>query len=158
MKKIIFLTLTSFVLILQSGNAQTQIDEITYSYDFSGNRTGRTIIINSNNKSATVSDTTQTAEESEEQKAKKEYTDVFGEQKISVFPVPTEGILNIQLIGFKDTVTRFYKIIDMNGKVIRESNFTSDETSMNISSVPQGMYFLILKADDKSTTWKIIKQ
>jgi hypothetical protein len=69
-----------------------------------------------------------------------------------VYPSPTRDLLQIQLPnGMKGAIS--LQIIDMNGRVLKINNLASDgnalNTSMDVSSLPRGIY--ILKAQVGST-------
>lgn len=76
-------------------------------------------------------------------------------QEISIFPNPTNGIINVQLPNEKDA---FYSIIDLHGKILLSGKIESGD--INISALSNGMYFIKISIDDYQVeiVKKIIKQ
>lgn len=75
---------------------------------------------------------------------------------IELYPNPTALVLNVK---FKNTLTLplQYKIIDLNGRLIFEGDFTSLNTTINLN-VETAMYYLqIYKQDNFIKSFKVIK-
>jgi PKD repeat protein len=71
--------------------------------------------------------------------------------KVSVFPNPTDGILNINLPENKASV----KISNVIGKEIKSFKLTSNENQIDLSSLTPGMYFIEIQLSDSKITSKI---
>jgi PKD repeat protein len=71
--------------------------------------------------------------------------------KVSVFPNPTDGILNINLPENKASV----KISNIIGKEVKSFKLTSNENQIDLSSLTPGMYFIEIQLSDSKITSKI---
>lgn len=75
----------------------------------------------------------------------------FDEKEISIFPNPTNGILNLSNFNFSDT--NYYSIIDMTGRIIKSKTFLFDD-KINVSDLKNGVYLL----NYNDSTYKFLKQ
>ena len=77
---------------------------------------------------------------------------------IKVFPNPSNGIFTLIKPQFLtiDTV----EIYDINGRFILSNDLSKvqEETTINLSEVTTGIYFMKIKADNSTATLKLIKQ
>ena len=78
----------------------------------------------------------------------------FQEDILTVFPNPTENMLNIQTS--KNNIFDFILITDSAGKIIVEETLKSNK--INTLNIPSGMYLLQLKANNKTYQTKFIKK
>ncbi|GHC49040.1 FG-GAP-like repeat-containing protein [Ulvibacter litoralis] len=78
----------------------------------------------------------------------------FNIENLSFYPNPSTGILTLSEKGFENAQVR---IIDVNGKIVL-TTYISSENSVNITSIPSGIYFLQLTQDTKRSTFKFIKE
>jgi hypothetical protein len=77
---------------------------------------------------------------------------------VSAYPNPTDNILMIQVANteIKDFQ---YVLYDMNGKVLEKNLFVSDNTAVNMSDYPSGVYLLkVLHEDKEIKSFEIVKQ
>lgn len=84
---------------------------------------------------------------------------VDGKTTLQVFPNPAKNIIYVQATGNdKNTLVR---ITDGAGKIVKEQRLVLNGTtsfSIDISSLPKGLYYLTLKDASKIQQQKIIKQ
>lgn len=77
---------------------------------------------------------------------------------LELFPNPTSGLLNVN-ISASQFNNADLRVIDAVGKeVFRQENLTIDgtySTSLDLSTQPQGIYFVIISGDNKSVSKKI---
>lgn len=63
----------------------------------------------------------------------------------NVFPNPSEGVLNVQVAGFKSDDTRI-DIMDINGRTLKSVNSLNfemtDTVSIDLKELPQGIYYV----------------
>ena len=81
--------------------------------------------------------------------------------ELSIFPNPTKGIAQIQLPdGMKGTVG--LQVIDLNGRVVKFTNLASDgsalNTTLDVSSLTNGVYILKAQAGNITVTKRFIKK
>ncbi len=78
---------------------------------------------------------------------------------LEAYPNPTNGELNIRISG-NDSRNIQMKIVSMVGKVFMKEEFNATEGSfnkqMNLSNLPDGIYFLILEGNDIMITKKVL--
>lgn len=75
---------------------------------------------------------------------------------VNVFPNPSRDYLNINIKGNQSTNNRtIINLIQMDGKTIFEKIMDSNEDQINVSDVPNGIYFLVLKNQEFIKTEKI---
>ena len=82
--------------------------------------------------------------------------DEFNESNYSIFPNPTNNVLNINVKKNFGKVN--ITLTDINGRVVmtQEANL-SRSTELNISALQSGMYILTIKGENINTNDKIIK-
>lgn len=76
--------------------------------------------------------------------------------KIALYPNPTTGLLNIDL--YNNIPEGNVKIIDNTGKVLIENEISANKLSIDISSLPSGMYHVMITTSNNNVIKKIIKQ
>ena len=77
---------------------------------------------------------------------------------LSVYPNPTASVLYLKFADFKMNKSR-YELFDGTGRLLLTSNIKENQTSIEMSRYPAGMY--ILKISDGSSaikTFKILKK
>ncbi len=162
MKKILlYLLFSGFFVLLELRNTLAQTT-IYYSYDNAGNRTYRGTIPMPTLKSAKV-DSTELAllnQQSDPQAGKKKevFEDKLGEQKILIYPNPTQGELRVDITGFDLSVESSITIYNPSGKLIAKKGPLSGSDVMNISTYPNGIYIMRVSIGDKMSEWKILKE
>lgn len=77
---------------------------------------------------------------------------------ISIYPNPSRGLFTIAL---GDVQPNLIEVYDITGKIIlsrTNNSITNFETSLDLSSASQGVYFVKIGSDTGTTTKKIIKK
>ena len=132
-----------FILINVLCNAQS-----SFHYDSNGNRDSRTIGLKSTNsgseKQPTVIDTS--------------YFDSLGDIKISIFPNPTEGEIEINIENLETNVTSHIMVYDFSGKLLKTQNNLNETNLLNLSEFSNGTYIVRIMIDSHISEWKIIKE
>jgi len=130
-----------------------------FVYDDSGNRKSRQVIIIPNSlKSASVN-SEPISESFNELSQVQPIKSSLGEFKISIYPNPTHGDLNLKLTG--DTIPEkiIYKVFNTSGSIVCNGLLNSSVLqNIPIGSMPSGVYILIVQYGENKKTWKIIKQ
>ena len=77
-----------------------------------------------------------------------------------VSPNPTKDVATIYFEDYIKWDNLLYSLVDMNGKTIQENKkITDSNTSIDLSVLPLGIYFLNITTDEKPLkTFKIIKK
>jgi reprolysin-like metallo-peptidase family M12B/type IX secretion system substrate protein/fibronectin type III domain protein/pre-peptidase len=78
-------------------------------------------------------------------------------QKVDVFPNPATNVVNINLTGF--TGKSDVNLFDVNGRVLLRRVVSTDNSQLDISALPTGVYMMSIKNGGKEVKMtKIIKQ
>ena len=75
------------------------------------------------------------------------------DSKITVFPNPTKGLINIKT---KQLIDELF-VYDLAGKIIIKKEKLMDNKTIDITSYPQSIYLLRIRCGDQWETFKIIK-
>lgn len=84
-------------------------------------------------------------------------SDVLG-AKVNVYPVPTNGILVVdmpELLRKQGSITVFNL---MGGKVLRKQNLTSNSVQLDLAKVPAGVYLVVLESPEGRVVKRIVKR
>ena len=74
----------------------------------------------------------------------------------SVYPNPTRGSLTVSLAEMPAEGVQ-YHLYDQRGQILEQGKLYEATTLFDIGLRPDGIYFLLLIAERKSTTYKIVK-
>lgn len=120
--------------------------QLQYGYDLAGNRTS-VGIHEISIKAESVLDENPLAEH------------FFGPREIKVYPNPTRGDLNIEILNGDDDEEYLYMVFDMNGRKIMEYSNTGNGTvPLNLHGQNSGTYVVIVRTTDGNLQYKIIKE
>lgn len=74
-----------------------------------------------------------------------------------LFPNPTSSYLFLQIGNYKNDALS-YQIFDIQGRIIKRSQITSNKTQIDMASLPNSSYILcIIQNNKKTESFKIIK-
>lgn len=162
MKNLIYICLLLLVF-LSNANAQTNCPSgsqeectITFSYSTNagkGNRESRTTVCScvtgsrlanpANNQTAN-SETTQ-----------QDLTAAQGASIASLYPNPTGGSVKVTFDGMVQNGTLL--VSDAMGKQLAQFTITGTEYTLDLSTLPAGMYYILLKTDAAAESRKVVK-
>lgn len=78
---------------------------------------------------------------------------LLNEDDLNIYPNPTTGNINIEL----STIQKFsYQIFNLIGKTVTNGQVNNNQTTLNLSSHPAGIYFVKISSTNGSVTKKII--
>ena len=118
--------------------AQTKI---RYSYDVSGNRVRREIVLSRVQNRALA-----------DPEDEKPLSEKFAGQTVRFYPNPTKGQITIAISGNTEELSGDVKIFTMNGKCIATRKIVSSKVSFDLSDQPAGNYILKMTLNGKSAT------
>ncbi len=78
------------------------------------------------------------------------------EATVLLSPNPVADLLSVHLSD--NTIISSYEIIDVEGKIVKSVNSTTNISEINVADLPVGNYFLKLKSDEGEATKKFIKE
>ena len=144
--------------IVVKAQAPQNANYFLYSYDATGNRTMRQYIIYqspSKVKDSIAQHTDSTATVAAQQQLPQE-TLPNGEQ-ITVFPNPTEGVLQISITNFKEGSKGYIMITDLQGRVVAKRENINSTNSFDISSAAKGNYVLKIVVNNTSRSLLLLR-
>ena len=75
---------------------------------------------------------------------------------VSIYPNPTNGMVNINFGGNNSTVN--YSISSIEGKMVETGKTSANNITVDLSNESKGVYFIKIKTESTSTVYKLIKQ
>lgn len=117
---------------------------LKYTYDNSGNRISR--VVNTNDSKSKTKNSTNKPEEN---------SNLANNTK--VYPNPTTGILNIDILNIWENCNAYAYIYALNGEFISKHILTKSHSVLNLSTMSNGWYIVTVTINDKSENWKILK-
>ena len=78
----------------------------------------------------------------------------FSADELKIYPIPAQQFITIE---FSSEMSTDLNLFDVSGKLVLNTTIT-ESTELNIKELPQGIYFLKVSTDEKSGTYKIIKE
>jgi len=140
-KKITLLCIILFCFISQ-GRAQT----VGFEYDDDGNVSVRHILTMPKQNTKAIIE------------APKPVTEEIGEQKITIYPVPTRGLFQVAVTLLDSKKKNYFSLYSLSGARILDRNISNESTEIDISNYPAGTYLLDVYLGEKVSRWKVIKQ
>jgi hypothetical protein len=172
MKELIIGFLISLVShVLYSQNANLPTSYFHYSYDSTGNRVRREVIViqhsppapNIHNKDSlgdyVVSGNTKITkvDNLDNTPGNDKHESFLGEKKITISPNPTKGELRIDISNLNSDIKVMITITDMSGKVISIIKNAGSSNYVDISGAVRGSYVLKIVIDGMSKEWVVMK-
>jgi len=146
MKTLIIFLLAITVTI--SLTAQT----VSYTYDASGNRETRTIVMGGGLKSE-VSQNEEMDKDEEEI-----YQETLEKMIINIYPNPTTGKLSIRFDNRPEDVKTTVTVYDLNARIICRKTNIPGSSEIDLSQEPAGNYILIIRVGEQVSRWQVVKQ
>ena len=120
---------------------------IAYTYDASGNRIERTIILPPSPEERSMADTEPVV-----------FTESLSQRTIKIYLNPTKGQLAIEISDIENIKSGNITVYNMQGKTALKQKISISKTDLDMSNHPKGIYILHINIDGKISTWKIIKE
>ena len=124
-------------------------DRIGYSYDASGNRIKREIVMQVPKAMA---------KQQNFFSDNQSFSDMLHDHSIKIYPNPTKGALRICISGLKGTDKCSLEVYTTLGVQILVKKVDTDNFDIDISNQPNGVYLLRITINETATTRKIVKQ
>mgnify|MGYP001258237297 CR=1 FL=1 len=135
-----------FILVLVfipiTGYSQNNFE---FGYDNAGNRISRAIVTLKNANVENGLTATNPVE------------DKIGLTTTRIYPNPTKGLLHLE-ISSEIIQEASYTVHDINGKLIIQNGSFQNNTDINLSRNPAGIYILRVIIGTESKEWKVIKE
>jgi hypothetical protein len=137
----------------------SKIMGISYTYDTSGNRTDREIVLDSGASLRSGLPESEAEEPVYNEKINYPFEKGINEANIRIYPNPTEGRFAIEISGVPDEVSGKIFLLDMGGKPVDRKNIRSErQIEFDLSRKPAGIYILNIQLEGQTSTWKIVKK
>ncbi|WP_188618759.1 T9SS type A sorting domain-containing protein, partial [Cloacibacterium rupense] len=86
----------------------------------------------------------------------KQLEQLIEKQDMRIYPNPVEDYCYVEIgVEFKEATITVY---DMTGKLAYQTQTKNRVTKLNTSNLPQGVFVVIAKTENKSITNKIVKK
>jgi hypothetical protein len=131
--------------------AQTKVK---YAYDGSGNRKSRNVIVLKSVKA----DSARTPQAGELASKKQVFTDSVGNQKILIYPNPTQGQLLVEIQGVGEETKMSLYLYNLSGGLLISKTPVSSCTPLDLTGYPIGTYILKVAVGSKMSEWKVVKE
>ncbi len=147
----------SLLVILCYSVPVVQAQSISYVYDQSGNRIERND--GSGGKKSSQDDFYE-ASESDTSGIKIDRTPADESFNISIFPNPTNGLLQVNIISttIENSEYPIIYLFDTNGKLLLNRKLVQPENQLDLSRFPPGNYILKAIRRDEISEWIIVKE
>ena len=138
------------------GRSGLGLVDVTFSYDASGNRIEKTIVLKKiNNLKKQLIFNKDKDEESYEEPYEEDF---LYDSKIKIYPNPTKGALRVDIDGLELLPHDRIEIFDSNGKEVYTTNNISSSNNLGLHHLQNGMYIMRITAGGKESIWKIVKE
>jgi len=138
------------------------IAQVTYTYDATGNRIRREIILKSAEIPQDSAAVSQIPVIGEEPKAvdfgNPALEETFNELQVSLYPNPTQGAVYFKLNRLPEDEKPELELWGPTGTLIGKSKITGLVTRINLWEKPAGIYLVKTTLEGQPVTWKIIKE
>ena len=121
-----------------------------YEYDAAGNRVLRKVLI--------LPDSALQKNVNNHDSADYWYEDNMDDLNILIYPNPTTSSINLRITNNEQALQGEAKIYNSSGAQLMDISIVQQQTTINMSHLPSGIYIIILNINKKTTQWKIIKQ
>ena len=131
------------LLIVGIASAQTPVNStvLQLDYDDAGNRIKREVItLLGGPTSSRLSDTT-----------------FYSQEDVKIYPNPTRGVLNVELVNSAEKINRTIEIYNLEGKLVKREMMESYIKTLDLSTHKNGIYYLNIYGNDKVVKWKVVK-
>ena len=158
MKKFLpFFAIFYAIFAFQSANAQNQT--LNFEYDAAGNCVlkYKTIVLPPSHAPARPTDDTDTTENSQSVE-NQNLEDMIGDIKITILPNPTKGLLQVDFENKPFETSVSYTIMETNGKYLTSGKSAANPLMLDFSGFQKGVYLLRITVNQKSETYKIIRE
>jgi hypothetical protein len=72
-----------------------------------------------------------------------------GSGTFAVYPNPTNGVLFVQTLRATSLPAETYRITNLMGQTLLAGQITNENQKINVSSLPQGMYFITITGETR---------
>jgi hypothetical protein len=140
-----------FVFMSVTANAQTYIQ---FTYDLNGNRQTRQVLVMQLKSSKISFPITDLGVLEEKEVELSDNNEVTG---VSVYPNPASEAVVIKILGTMQNSPAEARLYDLNGDLLKQKVTKDQLLELDLTALKDGIYILIIRIDDFTSTHKIIK-
>jgi len=152
-------TLTLLLLTIMSFKSYAQSpDTIKYSYNDSGSRDERIIVLGGGGGKG-IKQTDLVKKDPKEQEIESgTFTDQIGKSSVIIYPNPATSDITVEISGIEENHGDMICLYDQTGRLVLTHSNVTWSNSLNLSGLPAGIYFMVIKLKSGTSKWSIIKQ
>lgn len=144
---IIILSLSLFLPFF----AYSQQRQIEMEYDAAGNRKYLKVV--------TLPTKSRAAQDSSPQEETTGFTNEWvGKREIRIYPNPTKGALRICIVGNSLDNPVPLRLFNSNATLLTQKNWDGQETLLDLSNFPSGIYILSILIEGINKEFKVVKE
>ncbi len=149
--------LTLLLLTIMSVKSYSQSsDTVKYSYNDSGSRDQRIIVLGEGGGKGMQQSDWQKKDPKEEIKSET-FTDQIGNNSVLIYPNPATSEITVEINGLEENHGDFIYLYDQTGRLVQTHSEVTWSNSLNLSGLPAGIYFMVIKLKNGISKWSIIK-
>lgn len=138
-KRLIFLSLFICICTLA-----VYADRVRYSYDAAGNRTESHLVPVRGNGKGQANDTLPRH-------------DKLAHYSITIYPNPTDGKFSVEITGTETLENGSITLFNMQGGIVYSNTDPDATNDIDLTQSPDGIYLLVIRLDDETSIWKVMK-
>lgn len=85
-------------------------------------------------------------------------SEMLSDKTIRIYPNPTKGMLKIEISGWSEQDSGSITVFNTNGARLVSTPLSNPATTVDITGCTPGIYLMLVRINDKESTWKIIKE
>lgn len=151
------LTLLLFTIIMSIKSYSQSSDTVKYYYNASGSRDQRIIVLGEGDGKG-MQQYDLVKKDSKEEVIKSEtFTDQIGNNSVLIYPNPATSEITVEISGLEENNGDIIYLYDQTGRLVQTHSEVTWSNSLNLSGLPAGIYFMVIKLKSGISKWSIIK-
>ena len=132
-------------------------DTVKYSYNNSGSRDQRHIVLGEGGGKGMQQSDWQKKDPKEEEIKSEIFTDQIGKYSVIIYPNPATSEITVEIQGVEENDDDIIYLYDHAGRLVQTHSEVTLSNSLNLSGLPSGIYFMVIKLKSGISKWSIIK-
>ncbi|MDY0347871.1 MAG: T9SS type A sorting domain-containing protein [Tenuifilaceae bacterium] len=162
----VLLATTLFVILsavyVQSQTMPIEAQRISYSYDDSGNRIIREILLvkpkTQDDDNEFKRDSLGREKSNTLSEGKPYYSDRFGSNDVRIYPNPTSGQLKLEFVSPVEYYGITISVYSLTGKLVYRKKMMLNPEEIDLSNQLDGVYLMTIENEVNRISWRIVKQ
>jgi len=85
------------------------------------------------------------------------FVEIIAQVEIKIYPNPTTENVILEIQEWETLQTGTFKLFSLTGQLLQQHVVHSATTTVSLANLPKGTYLLIVKINDRTEEWKVIK-